>query len=90
MIDMIQGFSVEQAIRYLSGETKGDVAIVYEPKLPEHLRWHVEAEFSERRYIVPGTESGTPERALMVAISKWRNRNTNRPFMGHWEKQTPN
>ena len=61
MID-INNFSVEQAIRYLSGETKGDVAIVYEPKLPEHLRWHVEAEFGERRYIVPGTESGTPER----------------------------
>ena len=90
MIDINTGFNIEEALRYLSGETKGDVALVYEPKLPEHLRWHVECEFSDRRYIVPGTESGVAVRALMVAIAKWRNRNANRPFMGCWEKSLVN
>ena len=89
MLDMTTGFNIEASLRYLSGETKGDVALVYEPKLPEHLRWHVECEFSDKRYIVPGTEGGTPERSLIVAINKWRNRGINRPFMGFWEKSLP-
>ena len=89
MIIDVNGFTVEQAMRYLSGETKGDVALCYEPLLPEVARWHVECEFNDKRYIVPGTESPTPERALQFAIYKWRNRSIPRPYMGYWEQDTP-
>jgi hypothetical protein len=82
-------FEIDQAIRYLSGETKGEVVLAYDPKLPEGMRWFVECEFCARRYPVPDTHSGTAARALTLAVYKWQNRHEFRPFMGLWERPVP-
>jgi len=66
----------EHQMRYLSGETKGKVALVYGDG-----QWHVEAEFGQQRWIVPGTLQVTMEAAMTVAIVRWRNRSTVRPFL---------